>query len=884
MGVFSFFSWLSLRYPKILINAKETNEQNYNYLLANANIQSEVDNLYFDMNQIIHRCCHPMDRPKPTSIDQMFNDIFDYVDKVIRIIQPNKLIYLAIDGVPPRAKMHLQRERKFRAALELLEINKVEEDLFKQWKSYGLKDFYKEEKINYYESSKTSGSGFMELLSDALDLYISHRLQFDTKWKDRTVIFSNASVPGEGEQKVLDFIRTQRSVDTYDPNVSHCIYGADSDLILLSLIAHEPNFIIIRESNNEVTSRRCDFCRKSGHYNGDCPELTGLKETVKYIKDLEFCIIKITVLREYLYIEFKELILSFTYDFERVIDDFVLLCLLVGNDFLPNLLSLKIKDGGLDALLFLYKNMLPKFDGYLTDKGKINLERIELILKNLALIEDDIFKAMIAEKKVMDDRRNKRSNNKVNPTFWADFNKLKELISYQNKNEYKLLDDSNELQEINKVESNIKPSEELNNNILYKRIEENPATLFDQILKDKIRSNKMDSEKAYVDDIKLGESGWKERYYKAKFSVSVNDFEFIELIKTNYIEGLCWVFEYYYNGCPSWDWYYAFHYAPFVSDLVDIKGIKVIFNQGTPFEPVEHILAVSSPASSYALPECLRYYMHNPNSEIADFYPSYFVIDIKGHSLSWMGVNLIPFVEDDRIHKLVKQNKHKFTEKETLRNTNGSYRIYTSWENKESNTLKNIWGVLLKKDNQSVTNNNDLINNTDLKLLNIKIIKNCNISSFSVIQTKIFKPHSSNLKKGVKIPRRIVIQDNLEIKYDLKAYFAIELIRKVLNIQNSLSENVIKNNNFERKCNKDKVINSDSQVNTTWRNVRQKQFPQPNEELIKTNQNNQNLNLNLNNTNEIFFRKEIKEHNNDMSFKKENELKPKSEDKGWRNK
>ena len=41
--------------------------------------------------------------------------------------------------------------------------------------------------------------------------------------------------------------------------------------------------------------------------------------------------------------------------------------------------------------------MLPKLDGYLTDKGKINLERTELIFKNLALIEDEFFKTILFE-------------------------------------------------------------------------------------------------------------------------------------------------------------------------------------------------------------------------------------------------------------------------------------------------------------------------------------------------------------------------------------------------------------------------------------------------------------------------------------------------------
>jgi len=59
----------------------------------------------------------------------------------------------------------------------------------------------------------------------------------------------------------------------------------------------------------------------------------------------------------------------------------------VGNDFLPHIPNLDIADGSLNLMLNNYKDLLPVMGGYLTDKGRIHLPRLELFLRELSRYE-----------------------------------------------------------------------------------------------------------------------------------------------------------------------------------------------------------------------------------------------------------------------------------------------------------------------------------------------------------------------------------------------------------------------------------------------------------------------------------------------------------------
>jgi 5'-3' exoribonuclease 2 len=79
----------------------------------------QVDNFYVDMNGLIHPSVNPKDEniPPPRNFEEQCQNLYNYIDKVMNIVRPKKLLYLAIDGVAPRAKMNQQRSRRFRAAM-----------------------------------------------------------------------------------------------------------------------------------------------------------------------------------------------------------------------------------------------------------------------------------------------------------------------------------------------------------------------------------------------------------------------------------------------------------------------------------------------------------------------------------------------------------------------------------------------------------------------------------------------------------------------------------------------------------------------------------------------------------------------------------------------
>ncbi len=582
------------------------------------------------------------------------------------------------------------------------------------------------------------------------------------------------------------------------------------------------------------------------------------------------------MVREYLELEFRQLKIKFNFDLERFIDDFIFLCFFVGNDFIPNLPSLKIREGAIDALLFIYKNEIINLDYYITEgNGNINLKRAQIILNKLGEVEESFLRSY-TNNKIYYENRNKQNaqngniagnnfskkdiiyekfknlKNKKLEKNSKDLNKNKEEISLDlNENE------SDENKKKDKFEEN--EIEDIN------KILEKPTENFKRVFKEYIKENENQKVSNYVDNIRLGESGYKERYYQEKFKTSYSDVELRNLIKKAYIEGICWVFNYYYNGCVSWGWFYPFHYAPFASDLIEISDLDIKFDMGEPFEPVEQLLSVLPPYSSYALPESLRDLMHNSSSEIADFFPKDILLDINGHPFSWMGVNLIPFVDEDRIREVVNRQKKIFTEEENIRNEFGYPLVY--YNNKENDSLRLLIGENYRNENfngkisspsfrifcGNLSFYNDSINkekNYECKLkgLNISIVKDSKIAALKFLNAES-KPHFSKLLVGVTIPQKIVLEDNLDLynKRGFRGDQTIKLVNSILKYQNEI-ENEFKNSLFDRNFNNSRAVEYNP---AELEMIKKKRYRERNENN-NNHYNNNNSNYNQNNNQQRF--------------------------------
>lgn len=260
--------------------------------------------LLFDYNGLIHPASQKylsQLQKLPKDIEKgIFQSIWNSTLEIIQSVKPNQTVQIYVDGVAPVAKMNQQRKRRFMSI-----FRKKLGNINTPWDSNAI----------------SPGTTFMNRLTVSLRAHI--RLT-----KEYPFEFSSADEPGEGEHKLFQKLKTKYN----SPHDVKVIVGMDADLIMLSLMSNIPKIYLLRIQED-----------KSPQYL----DIDALR--VGILKDLRY---------SYRF-NFDEQAISDPYGdvATTVIHSYVVLCFILGNDFLPHPVHINLKKGGLEELL-LYASRL----------------------------------------------------------------------------------------------------------------------------------------------------------------------------------------------------------------------------------------------------------------------------------------------------------------------------------------------------------------------------------------------------------------------------------------------------------------------------------------------------------------------------------------------
>lgn len=492
------------------------------------------DRLFLDYNSIIHMCAGNVISKSEEYIEQdIFKEIFDYTLKLATICVPTSMLYVAIDGVAPRSKIQQQRKRRYLSAYRNDIVNKFKEKndiAYVKWDSNAI----------------TPGTPFMRRLSDYLETcFKSCKVKYQ-------IVFSSADQEGEGEQKIFDYMKANESkgIDV--------VYGLDADLIMLSLCSPSSSSIYLMREGQNFMNHMTDYRFLN---------IGALRTSVsKHLYDSS---------------EIK-----FMYDY-------VFICFLLGNDFLPNLSCLKIKSGGIDVICDIYKHIYQGDTIIYKDEQEAFCVNYKLLIAFLELLSNKEEQLM---KDVTEHFYDSREHMK---TYTSKLDKfVQELESYPTIHKFPLV---------------IDPSHD---------------------------------------------SMWKTSYYNNLFDSHCN--ETVNSICENYLEGLSWTVNYYFNGVFDKSWYYRYNYAPCVVDLHKFaktlgedmfvgKLEKLKKTSGRLITQKIQVLMVLPPSSKDLLDDVLRKIMFDVNLGCAHYYPITFCLTSYLKSHLWECSPVIPNIDTELV-------------------------------------------------------------------------------------------------------------------------------------------------------------------------------------------------------------------------------------------
>lgn len=622
MGIPAFFKQIINKYPKTHA----------------AKIEDKVDYFFIDFNSMIYDVHNNIDKSVLMITNTQYenfliSEVVKKLAELVKIVQPQKLLYIAMDGPAPRAKMVQQRSRRYKSIMRKSYVDELQNVV-------GAK----KSPITWDTVAISPGTKFMKKLSTAIK---NKSLNYRNN-KDMKTVFSDSNVPGEGEHKFLHIIRDLSKNKMKDNIV---IFSPDADMIVLSMATMKDNIYIMRKvrTGSDATDIEKNYTLAGHQYLF----LSIDKYTNSYLETLNIDVGK--------------------FNKQRIITDFVFLTFMGGNDFVMPIPYLEVKEeelrqtrntavnevvekdtkseekndgktevnenifkkrggrnarGGINILLNIYEKILTEDEKYLIDikNGKylVNILFFKRLIEQIVKSEDFYMRGF--QMKI-----DKVRSGETDP---------RKLEREADKTPYEIAMVRYEHYEF---ASKLHP--------FYKQYKE---------LYDKFNFARPKSE-------------WKPIYYSHFFHINPMDMNEYNSYRTqiciNYLESLVFTLRYYFEGVPSWTWSYRYRAPPMLSDVLinlnkyfkDMNMVK--FELGKPFHPFDQLMMILPVQYGNLLPKNYHSLMKN---ELLEYYPVGFELDVL-FGKKWIYSNpILPYIDEKKL--LETTNKLSLNKEETDRN------------------------------------------------------------------------------------------------------------------------------------------------------------------------------------------------------------------------
>jgi 5'-3' exoribonuclease 1 len=329
MGIPSYFAHVLKKYPHVIKRLSEL---------------PCINNLYLDCNGMVYDVVHQM-QYTPENIAayeaEMLQRICESIDACIAILRPISSVFIAFDGVAPVAKLNQQRERRYKSwylgemeAQRRREIVSARSTQTGSGKSKTSTFKVEPPKPAWNTSAITPGTKFMNALHDKLAEYYDTKnpsaLNARYNLSGAGIIVSSSKEPGEGEHKLFEYIRDHAAEHA---DMTTVIYGLDADLIMLCMshLHISRGIYLYRETPEFVKSINVVLDEKERYFM-DIPEFaTAIVQHVITLSAPNPTAAKNKVM------------------------DYIFMCFMLGNDFMPHFPALNIRTTGIASLMEAYR-------------------------------------------------------------------------------------------------------------------------------------------------------------------------------------------------------------------------------------------------------------------------------------------------------------------------------------------------------------------------------------------------------------------------------------------------------------------------------------------------------------------------------------------------